>query len=114
MSLASTQSTRVIPSRSSAGGFVSHRTLLILVSELLILGATYYCAFSLRFDFSLHGPERIFFWKTVGIALAFKIFFFYTFGLLRGWWRYVGMSDLLDISKATLASTVCLALIVQL
>lgn len=29
---------------------------------------------------------------------------FFFFGLLRGWWRYVGISDLADISKAAIAS----------
>ena len=29
-----------------------------------------------------------------------KLVIFYHFGLLRGWWRYVGMSDVLNITSA--------------
>ena len=104
MSLAGAQSTQVF-SRESMNRFDFHRKVLILVSQTGLLVFAYYSAFLLRFDFSLGQPERLWFWKTLGVILVLKLVFFYVFGLLRGWWQYVGMSDLLDLSKATLAST---------
>lgn len=94
--------------------FVSHRKTLILTSQVFLLVLTYYTAFLLRFDFNPDPSARLFFWKTVGIVVLLQLLFFHAFGLLRGWWRYVGMSDLVDISKATMASTVILIGIVKL
>lgn len=94
--------------------FVSHRKVLILTSQAFLLVLSYYTAFLLRFDFNPDASVRLFFWKTVGIVVILKLLFFHAFGLLRGWWRYVGMSDLLDISKATIASSVILLGVVQL
>ncbi|HLW51617.1 MAG TPA: nucleoside-diphosphate sugar epimerase/dehydratase [Candidatus Angelobacter sp.] len=113
MSFAGAQSTRVF-SRESVDQFVLHRKLLILVSQAALLVFSYYCAFLLRFDFTLDGSVRSFFWKTLGVVLILKLVFFSVFGLLRGWWQYVGMSDLLDISKASIASSAILIAIVQL
>jgi FlaA1/EpsC-like NDP-sugar epimerase len=94
--------------------FVSHRKVLILASQVFLLVLTYYTAFLLRFDFNPDQAARLFFWKTVGMVVILRLLFFQAFGLLRGWWRYVGMSDLVDISKATIASTVILLGVVQL
>ena len=113
MSLAGAQSTTLF-SREYMSQFVSHRKLLILLSQAALLMLTYYCAFLLRFDFSLDASARVFFWKTVGVVLILKLVFFYVFGLMRGWWQYVGISDLMDISKASFASTAILTAIVQL
>ena len=42
------------------------------------------------------------------LALAIKLPVFGLFGQYRGWWRYVGISDLLGILRAALACTVIL------
>jgi FlaA1/EpsC-like NDP-sugar epimerase len=88
--------------------FVSHRKLLILVSQAALLALTYYSAFLLRFDFNPAPPDRLHFWRTLAVVLVLKLVVFYVFGLLRGWWQYVGMSDLLDIAKATFTSSAIL------
>jgi len=67
---------------------------------------TYYCSFLLRLDSPLDATSRALFWKTVPVVLIIKVLLFRKFGLLRGWWQYVGMSDLLDISKAAVLSAV--------
>src|SRR5262249_55847972 len=45
------------------------------------------------------------FFATLPLVVIIKTAVFYHFGLFRGWWRYVGMSDLADILKATSVST---------
>ena len=80
------------------------RMLLIVSTQVFLLVVGYYCAFLLRFDLALDRASSLFFWKTVLPLVLLKILFFYVFGLLRGWWRYVGLSDLLDISKASVCS----------
>jgi FlaA1/EpsC-like NDP-sugar epimerase len=99
---------------STLRDFVRYRRPVVLASQVLLFVVAYYTAFLLRFDFS---PDRIadrFFWQTVAVVVALKLPFFYVFGLLRGWWRYVGMSDLLDLSKATVASSAILFGMIQI
>jgi len=113
MPLAGARSRWIDLRESKRHEFVSYRKLLILVSQVVLIAIAYYCAFLLRFDFNPDRPARLWFWKTVGMVVIAKLPFFYVFGLLRGWWRYVGVSDLLDLSKATVASSIVLLGVVQ-
>jgi FlaA1/EpsC-like NDP-sugar epimerase len=76
----------------------------ILVCQLLLASFSYYASFLLRFDFHI-GPiyTRVFL-ETLPFILVVKLCAFYWTGLLRGWWQYAGVDDLLDIGKAALAS----------
>jgi len=58
----------------------------------------------LRFDFKLAPGDQSIFLYTLPFVMVVKLVTFYAFGLLRGWWRYVGLSDAFDIAKANLAS----------
>lgn len=87
--------------------FHINRKLLILLSQTWLIIVTYYLSFLLRFDFSPEAPERHLLLRTLPFVVLVKLAIFYLFGLVRGWWRYVGMSDLADISKAaTLSSAI--------
>ncbi len=66
---------------------------------------TYYASFLLRLDTDLDAANRALFWKTLPFVLLIKLVLSYQCGLMHGWWRYVGISDLLDISKASLLSS---------
>jgi FlaA1/EpsC-like NDP-sugar epimerase len=88
--------------------------VLIVSVQIFLLVVGYFCAFLLRFDLVLDHPSQLFFWKTLAPLVFLKLVFFYLFGLLRGWWRYVGLSDLLDISKASASSVAVLLLLLQL
>lgn len=85
----------------TAEALLSHRKLLILVLETLLIVFSYYGSFLLRFDFALNAEMWAAFLSTLPLVLAIKLALFSYFGLFRGWWRYAGISDLLDISKAT-------------
>jgi FlaA1/EpsC-like NDP-sugar epimerase len=98
---------------ASLGDSLRYRSF-ILVSQVALFVLAYYASFLLRFDFSPGPTAHRFFWLTVGVVVTVKLPFFYAFGLLRGWWRYVGMSDLLDLSKATVASSTVLLGILQI
>ena len=90
------------------------RWLFIRAIHLAIFGLSLFGAFLLRFDFStvkdvavgrpdwlgLHFPVVLF-------IVPMKFLVFQHFGLYRGWWRYVGMRDLLAALKATWVSTAC-------
>jgi len=87
---------------------LKYRKVVIILSQIALLTLAYYFSFLLRFDFQLSGSFRAVFLQTLPIALGIKLLTFFYFRLFRGWWRYVGMSDLLDIIKAALSSSALL------
>jgi FlaA1/EpsC-like NDP-sugar epimerase len=78
--------------------------VFIIVFEALLIIAAYYTAFLLRLDFFPDARSRTIFLVSLPWVLTIKLVGFYAYGLLKGWWRYVGMSDLVDVTKASLAS----------
>ena len=90
----------------STDAFLRYRMPLIVLSQVILICISYYSSFVLRLDSSFDASAHALFWQTLPIVIVVKLVIFYYFGLLRGWWRYVGMSDLLNITSATfLAST---------
>jgi FlaA1/EpsC-like NDP-sugar epimerase len=95
-------------------GLLKYRKLLILISQICLLAVSYYCSFLLRFDFRLEPTYRSMFLWTLPLIVAIELVFFYAFGLLRGWWRYAGMSDAQDICEASFSSAVFLYIFIEL
>lgn len=87
---------------------LNYRKPLILLSQAALITFSYVGSFLLRFDLHLKTPDQIVILQTLPLVLATKLLIFYFFGLLRGWWRYVGLNDALDITKASLVSSVSL------
>lgn len=79
---------------------LKYRKIIIVASQTVLLALAYFFSFLLRFDFSVEEPYRRVFLETLPIVLVIKLATFFYFKLFRGWWRYVGMSDLIDIIKA--------------
>jgi FlaA1/EpsC-like NDP-sugar epimerase len=96
-----------------SGGFLKYRSVLIFASQILLVALTYYVSFLLRLDANLDKADVAVFWKTLPFVLLIKLVLSYQCGLMHGWWRYVGMSDLLDISKASLLSSVLIFCLVE-
>ena len=90
---------------TKSNGFLQYRAGLIFTSQTVLIVLTYYASFLLRLDTNLDAANRALFWKTLPFVLLIKLVLSYQCGLMHGWWRYVGMSDLLDISKASLLSS---------
>src|SRR5215813_4389497 len=87
---------------------MDHKRAVIVAFQGLLVIATYYIAFALRLDFSVDTPSRNLFFLSLPWVLLIKFVVFRAYGLLRGWWRYAGMSDLADIAKASTTSGVLL------
>lgn len=94
--------------------FLKYRKPLILLSQAALITLSYVGSFLLRFDYRLDVADKILILQTLPLVLATKLLIFYFFGLLRGWWRYVGLSDALDIAKASLFSSVSLFVLFKL
>ncbi len=86
------------------------RRPIVLVLHLMLIPLGYYAAFLLRFDFRPPQAYVDLFWRTVPYMAALRLGCFALFGLFHGWWRHVGMRDLVDLVRATTLSSVLLVL----
>ncbi len=73
------------------------------------LASSYVLAFLLRFDLSLPEPFRRTLLHTLPFAVLFHYFALHVFKLTRGWWRYVGLRDVVAAIQAALLGAVSLA-----
>jgi len=87
------------------------RKLLIVISQVALIAVAYYVSFQLRFEFKLPDDVKRLFTNSFLIVIGVKVAAFYYFGLLRGWWRYVGISDLTDITRAAFTSSAAIYLL---
>ena len=98
----------------SAQSFIKYRKVLILASQIVLIVVSYYASFLLRLDAALTPVQRALFWETLPLILVVKLLAFYRFGLLHGWWRYVGMSDIANIGIASFVSSTVIFLLIEL
>lgn len=93
---------------------LKYRRLLIIAAHIVCfigaMGLAFVFAFSYR---DLQSKRRIVYQLPILLAFAvpIKLLVFGWFKQYRGWWRYVGLSDLIQISKASLISTIMLILL---
>ena len=76
-----------------------------LIGDVILIVAAYLLSYLLRFEFSLSTLELANFKKTIILIIVCKLIFFYWFKLYSGMWRYTSISDLINIIKATLVSS---------
>ncbi len=84
---------------------MNRNLVLIAAGDLLLLAASLYGAYLVRFDFSVPMPFMHLFWRSLPLALGIKIVVFYFFDLYRGMWRYTGVTDLVNVIKAAAVSS---------
>jgi len=84
------------------------RRFVVWLMHLLLVPAGYYAAFLLRFDGAVPADHWHFFLKSWFPLLVIRLALFGVFGLFHGWWRHVGMSDLVALVKAVTLSSVAL------
>src|SRR6185436_3619928 len=93
------------PSMSVASFVFKLRRVFVVVLHLAVIPAGYYLAFALRFDGAVPPDYVHFYWGTVWWLLGIRVGTFMLFGLFHGWWRHVGMSDLVALVKAVTTSS---------
>ncbi len=92
-----------------------YRRTLIIVTHIVIIAASYLLAYYLRFEFSIPDQYHGLIGKTLPLVLVIKVVLFYTAGIFLGLWRYVSLSDVLQILKAnTIASLALLVSVIFL
>ncbi len=74
-----------------------HRKSFIALFQISLVCFSMLLAWLLRFDFSL--PYRSLLFTAAPILIVIRLGTMAYFGLLRGWWKYVGLRDGIDILK---------------
>src|SRR5256886_7497671 len=86
--------------------FYPYRLSIILGVHLLLISLGYLAAYAVRFDFAIP-PEELHRWAvTLPWLLIPRLLFFQRFSAYSGWWRYVGMADLVNLTAAVSLSSV--------
>ena len=85
---------------------------LMVGADAVLSVAAYFAAYLVRFDVRLPHNELHTFLTTVIWILPLKLLSLFFFKLYRGMWRYTGIHDLLNLLKATLASSAAIVFII--
>lgn len=93
--------------------FWEKRTVLVVASDVLLVGVVFYAAYFLRLGFETSGGH----WEAVNkafpIVLIVRSACFYWYGLYRGMWKYTSTPDIVKIIKSvSVGSAVILVLLV--
>jgi len=75
-----------------------YRPWLTAIFQSWLVVCSLVLAWLLRFDFTL--PDRSLLLLAIPILVLARVVAMVYFGLLRGWWRYAGIRDGMDILKA--------------
>ncbi|MDH4067094.1 MAG: polysaccharide biosynthesis protein, partial [Acidobacteriota bacterium] len=89
---------------------ISIRRPLIALLHVGLFALAWTGSFALRFDYDIPEPFLSRMLTTLPIVLLVKLGVFAFFGLLHGWWKFVGLSDLITIARAALVATVAVAI----
>lgn len=93
--------------------FWERRTVLVVASDVLLVGVAYFSAFFLRLGFQVTGDHWDAVTRAFPIVLVVRSSCFYWYGLYRGVWKYTSTPDIVRIIKAvTVGSAVILMLLV--
>jgi FlaA1/EpsC-like NDP-sugar epimerase len=85
---------------------IRHRRPLIVLLHLVLIPLGYFVTYVLRFGLPIPPDYLAVMWQTLPILIVFTMIAFGVFGLFQGWWRHVGMQDLIDLVKAISVSSV--------
>lgn len=96
---------------SYARAFLRKHAWFVAMFQALLVSCSLLLAWSLRFDYAL--PDRRMLLEAVPILVAVRLLCIWRFGLLHGWWKYTGASDIWDVAKAVVSGSVAFLLVVQ-
>ncbi|MFH2090867.1 MAG: nucleoside-diphosphate sugar epimerase/dehydratase [Pseudomonadota bacterium] len=88
--------------------------ILIVIMDALLLGASWYCSFLLRFNFDIPVDNSGMILRLMPVIVLIKVIVFYFFHVYRGMWRYTSIIDLYNIIKASVFSSLVIMLLIML
>jgi FlaA1/EpsC-like NDP-sugar epimerase len=90
---------------------LQHRPWFIGTFQAWLIICSLITAWLLRFDFTL--PYRHILFLALPVLVAVRLGAMAYFGLLRGWWKYVGIRDGIDILKAVGAGSLVFIVVLR-
>ncbi|MCF6247902.1 MAG: polysaccharide biosynthesis protein [Desulfobacula sp.] len=91
---------------------INRNLFAILILDILLVFCSIYLSYLIRFDFNIPALNRNSFVFILPYLFCVKLICFYFFDLYQGMWRYTGLNDLLNIIKASTASTFCIIVVI--
>ena len=83
-------------------GYLMHKRRIIeVLLDFLLICIAYYSAYYLRFEGPLLASNLFLLRESILWIILIKMTVFFLFGLYRGAWRYIGISDFFTIFKVT-------------
>ena len=96
----------------SSSIWLNYRKTLIILAHLAVFAASLMVSFLLAHNMQLKRSWLVDQYPLLLLAFAaIKLIVFGLFRQYRGWWRYVGVSDLLGILRASLVSTLTIVVL---
>lgn len=84
---------------------------LVVSVDILLIVLALYLSFAIRFEDRVH-QQFLQFITCLPLIIGVKIPVFYVFDLYRGMWRYTSVTDLVNIIKATVASSLFIIILI--
>lgn len=88
------------------------KRLLVFAFDIVLIAASFYGAFLLRFDFSIPDNFRELFNQGIFAVLIIKPLVFMASGLYRNLWRYASLQDGVEIAKVVTTSSFISAFVI--
>jgi FlaA1/EpsC-like NDP-sugar epimerase len=87
------------------------RSLLVLMLQVALILCSLLASWLLRFEFQVPDPALL---RTAALILIIvRLAVMPFFNLMHGWWRYTGISDAVDVLKATVTGSLAFLIIVR-
>ena len=84
---------------------ISRNLFAGILIDLILIFCSFYFSYLIRFDFDIPTWHRNSMKEWLPYVVIGKICIFYFFDLYKGMWRYTGLKDLIDITKASTIAT---------
>ncbi len=84
------------------------RVLILFIFHALVFAAAYTFSFLLRFEFAIPPDQITTFRSSLLVVVGIQLLVGVVFGFYRGWWRYVGMADVVRLVFGLTAATALL------
>lgn len=80
------------------------RVVILFLFHLIVFTGSYVLAWLVRFDFSMPSPYGAVMQSSLPFIVLVQLGVAALFGFFRGWWRYVGISDVVRLTTGILFS----------
>ncbi len=92
-------------SKLRVGWVKNNNFIIIFIIDLILISFSLYFAYLMRFDYQIQNRDWLLYKQILPTVILIKITTFYWFDLYIGMFRFTGISDLINILKASVISS---------